>query len=290
VLLLLLACGRPSSTTLPWVPSANDRGPVVARVGEIPIYAADVAAQAAATKKPARAALDELIAFQLLAERHRAAWPPADPAAEQTRREILVQRLLEREFEPKVRLEDLPDAEVRKLYDRAIGTFVHPRLVEVAVLDITFGRKATAEARAAARQAAAAVRAAAVARRARTPDELMFLAGQPEWQAKQVRFFKFLQSHDKPYSAHFGDEVAKLKSAGELSGVIEDDIGVYVALYVSERPAESTPFEKVRGMLRDGYYPRWRQLRFQELIDGLATQHEVEVHPDLLAASGPPGS
>jgi hypothetical protein len=277
-------------TALPWAPAASDRGPVVARVGEVSIYAADVADQALASRKPARAALDELIAFHLLAERHRAAWPPGDPAAEEARREILVQRLLERELEPKLRLEDLPDEEVRKLYDHAIDTFVHPRLVEVAVLDITVGHRASPAARAAVRQAAGELRAAALARKARTPEDFMALAGEPAWQEKRVRYFKFLQAREKPYSARFGAEVAKLKTPGEISGVIEDDYGVYVAQYVSERPPESTPFEAVRGQLRDGYYPRWRQLKFQELIDALAARHEVEVHPDLLATSRSPGS
>jgi hypothetical protein len=259
---------------------------VIARVGEVPVFASEVAAQAQRTGKAPRAALDDLITFHLLAERWRAAWPPRE--GEDTHRQILVQRLLEQELEARTRPQDLPDADLRALYQRAIDTFVHPRLVEVAVLDVTVGQRASPEARAEARQTAAALRAAAQAGKAQTPEAFMALAGEERWQSKRVRYFRFVQGREKPYSARFGAEVAKLKSRGELSGVIEDEYGAYLAQYVAERPPESIPFERVREQLREGYYPRWRQGRFQELVQSVRAQHEVELHPDRLVPS--PGS
>src|SRR5436190_1382231 len=76
---------------VPWIPDApTDLGAVVARVGEVPIFAGEVAAQASRTGQPPRQALDQLIAFALLAEKARAAG--VQPAAAPPR-ELLVQRL-----------------------------------------------------------------------------------------------------------------------------------------------------------------------------------------------------
>jgi len=284
--LLLAGCKHPPSSKA-WVPeAAPGMGAVVARVGEIPIFAAEVAAQAAHTGKSPRQALDDLIGLHLLAERLRAQWPPQDhdPEARALEREMLVQRLLERDFEPASRPEDMPDAAARALYDAALETFVHPRLVEVAVLAVTPGKKATAAMRAEARKTMTELLAQVRLRPERTAAELE-AAVDEAWRKKRVQYFRFFQAGDKPYSAKFGAEVAKMKTAGETTGVIEDDYGFYIARYLGERPAQNQSFEQVKKDLRDGYYTRWRQNKFLELTDQLSAQHEVEIHPAALTTS-----
>lgn len=270
---------RAAPLAVPWVPEAvADLGPEVARVGEVPIFTSEVAAQASRTGKSPRAALDDLVAFHLLAEQLRAEWPPTDASSREERARILVQRFMERNFEPVTRLEDMPDAEVRKLYDAAKDKFVHPRLVEVAVLSITPGKRAGAEVREAARKTMLDVKVALDARKERTPADMQTLASEPKWRDRRLQFFQFLQAHDQPYTAKFGAVVEKMKP-GETSAVISDEYGFYIARYVSERPPQNTKFEEVRDQLRQGHYARWRQEKFLELIQQVASRHEVEIHP-----------
>jgi hypothetical protein len=279
-------CVRPPSAK-PWVPeAAPGLGAVVARVGEVPIFAAEVADQAAHTGKPPRAALDDLIALNLLAERVRARWPPQDRDAEARalEREMLVQRLVERDFEATSRPQDMPDAAVRVLYDAAYDKFVHPHLVEVAVLTLTPGKRATPEQRAEAKKTMTELAAVVALRRERTPEDLQVLSLEDTWRSRRVGYFRFMQAGDKPYTAKFGAVVEKMKTPGETSGLIEDEFGFYIARYVGERPAQNQTFEQVKKELREGYYPRWRQAKFLEFAQQLAAQHEVEIHPGALTA------
>jgi hypothetical protein len=261
---------------------------VVARVGEVPIFAAEVAAEASRAGKPPRQALVDLIDLHLLAERVRARWPPQDEDTLALEREMMVQRLLERDFEATTRPEDMPDSAVRGLYDGALDKFVHPRLVEVAVLVLTPGRKASPEARAEAKKTMTELASLVAARRERTPEDLQLAGADDKWRKRKVQFFRFMQAGDQPYSAKFGAEVAKLKTPGETSPLIEDEYGFYIARFIGERPAQNQTFDQVKKDLRDAYYPRWRQARFLEFTQQLTAQHEVEIHPAALTA--PAGS
>jgi hypothetical protein len=299
VLAVLVALGggcarRSSATATPWIPApAPDLGEVVATVetasGPIPIFAAEVAAQAWQTHQSPRAALDQLIAFHLLAERARgkgaSPWPPPDA---DLHKQVLVQRMLERELEPHVRPEDITDAELRVLYDRAHDYFVHARLIEVASLEVPVSRRALPPARVAARQTMTELAAAVQAAGNLTLAEFQALGKTDAWRSRGVRSVRFLQGPQGPHSAKFAAAVAKLATVGETTGLIEDESGVYLARYVADRPAKDQSFDQVRPELRAGFYPRWRQQKFLEWSDRAATGHQVEIRP--VAALPVPGS
>jgi hypothetical protein len=287
--LVVAGCGRQPAASKAWVPQpAPGMGAVVARVGEVPIFAAEVSGQAAHTGKSPREALSDLIELHLLAERLRPKWPPSDETARAIEREMVVQRLLERDFEAVTRPEDLPDAAVRVLYDAALDKFVHPRLVEVAVLAITPGKRALPSIRAEARRTIMELEALVDLRKERTPEDLQAVIANEKWHQRKVQYFRFMQAGDKPYTAKFGAEVAKLKTPGDTSPVIEDEYGFYIARFISERPPQNQTFEQVKKELRDGYYPRWRQAKFLEFAREVAARHEIEIHAGALVP--PPGS
>jgi hypothetical protein len=286
--LALPACQRRPAASKAWAPDpAPDLGPAVARVAGVPVFAAEVAAQGARTGKPPRQALGDLIALHLLAERLRTGhWPPPDEGARAVEREMIVQRLIEREFEAVTRPQDMPDSVVRVIYDSSVDSFVHPRLVEVAVLAVTPGKRALPSVRADARKAIHEVKAIVDQQKSKTPEDLQTIAGDMKWHDRRVMYFRFTQAHDKPYSAKFGAEVGKLKAPGETSPIIEDEYGYYIARYISERPSANRTFDEVKQELRDAYYPRWRQAKFLEFTQQLSARHEIEIHPGALTGSG----
>jgi hypothetical protein len=201
-------------------------------------------------------------------------------------REILVQRLVERDFERVTRPADMPDSVVKVIYDSSLDSFIHPRLVEVAVLAITPGKRALPAVRAEAKKTAAEVKALVDQQKSRSPDDLQAIAIDRKWHDRRVQFFKFLQAGDKPYSAKFGAEVGKMRTPGETSGIIEDEYGFYIARYLGDRPPAHRTFEEVKQELRDAYYPRWRQAKFLEFTQQLGAGHEVEIHTAPLTGVG----
>ncbi len=296
VVILAAACQRPlPAPDIPWVPEpAADLGPVVARIGEVPIFAEQVSAQARKTGKPPREAVNDLIAFHLLAERLRSAWPPTDSDATHARQQILVQRMLERELEANIEPRDLPEQTLRSVYTRAIKNFVHPRLVEVYDLMVLFPNTVNAEQRAIMRKTAADVRAEVERRRTldrSKPLETIFqeIATDAAWKSRRVNVYKYLQTPEGPYEPSYYQAVLKLKAVGDLTPTVEEGSGIHLAAYSSEKPAKNISFEEARQEVHTKYLPIWRQEQFREFTARATKGHKIEVFEANLQPAAPQG-
>jgi len=279
-----LACaGRGQPPETPWVPDpVPDLGSVIARVGSVPIYAREVEAQMVRSGGTPREALDELVSLHLLSEeahrKNRFLPDWLDPEL----RSALAERLIDRDIWPQIQRDSLPDQELHTIYQGAISTFVHPRLVDAGFLIVFTGSRMKAKARAERTEAARALAATVAARRIHGPEDFQAIANDPAWAARHVSYRRNLQSPDQPFSRKVGAEVVKLKAAGETTPLIEDDDGFFIATYAGERPAADIPFAQIREELRQRYYDRWRAQRLDELARKLAEGHRVESHPQLL--------
>jgi len=286
VILLLgsVGCARggPPPET-PWVPeTAPDLGAIVARVGSVPIYAREVEAELARSQGTAREATDELIVLHLLAEQahrkntFRPDW--FDPEL----RSALAERLIERDLWPQIQRESIPDKDLRAIYQNAIISFVHPRLVDAGFLIVFTGPYMKPKPRAERAQTAKALAAAVASRRIAGPEDFEAIAKDSAWAARNVTYRRLLQSPDQPFSHKVGAEVVKLKAPGDTTPLIEDTDGFFLATYAGEKPAENISFAAVRDELRQRYYEHWREQRLEQLVRKLAEGHRVESHPQLL--------
>jgi hypothetical protein len=248
---------------------AHEFGPVVARVGEDAIYAAEVKAQAERDGTSARQAVDDLIRFHLLAQRARGAVPTPDGV----QKSASVQRLVERELEPQLTPEAIPESELRALYQRGFSRYVHGRLVEVAVLAVFTGARMKPEPRARARATALALAEHVAARPIRTAQDFETVANDPAWRGRKVQFQQTLQADEQPFPRAVGASVAKLRAPGDTTPLIEDETGYYIARYVSEKPPRNTSFAEAAPELRTLYHPHWRQRRFAEFAASLEVKH-----------------
>jgi len=255
----------------------------VARVGQVPIFGSQVLAEARRTGKPVGEALADLVTFHLLAERGRqSGWRPA-AGSEREVKSMLVQRLLERELEPRMRPEAVPDSVLRPLYDRAKDTFVHSRLVEVGLLAIYTGVRMIPQARNERTAGAKALAAYLQEHPPATLDAFAAIARDPAWSSRHVVYSRFLQSLHRPLSPAVGAQIAKLRVEGEMTPMLSDDNGFYIARYLGERPAENISFAQARPRLLAGYLERWRQQQFQEYTGRGMHAHNVVAFFDRLS-------
>jgi len=284
VLVCLAGCSSANNNSqAQWIPvPAADLGAVVARVGEVPIFARQVLAVAVQTGKSLGEALSVLVDECLLAERARQAGflPASDLDAEVT--SALVQRLLEVELEPSLRYETVPDSALRPLYERGHDGFVHGRLVEIGVLGVYTGEPMTGQPRIDRTKTAKELDAFVKAHPPQTLDEFAGIAHAPEWSSRAVVFTRFVQGVDRPLSRAVGVEAAKLHAPGDTTPLVEDESGFFIARYMGERPPENVTFAQARPALLAGYYEHWRQQQFLEFSTKLMRLHRVEAHFDLL--------
>lgn len=231
----------------------------------------------------ARQALDALISLHLMAEtaRDKEGFSPqwmSDP----TLKSALAERLIDREIAPKLLRESVPDAELNAIYQRAIRAFVHPRLVDIAMLVVFTGANMKKEPRLQRGQTARALAEAVATRTISGPEDFEAIAKDPAWQGRNVSYRRTLQGDDEPFSSKVGREVAKLKAPGDTTGLIEDEDGFYLATYAGEKPPENQSFAQAKPYLLQQYYERWRRLQLEQLTKKLGEGHRIEAHPQLV--------
>jgi hypothetical protein len=277
------ACRRqeplgPGEREAPWTPAPVAGEAIVARVGAVPVFAADVMDEARRTGRTPAQALEVLVRFHLLAEKARSSGV-APPGAQDEEKSLLVQRLLERDFEPRARPADVPQRELRAVYDRAIHLFVHSRLVELAVLSVYTGERMKPEPRARARATAQALAAHVERVRPKTPEELLAVALDPAWAERKVKGIRVWQSDRQPFSPKLGAAALKLRRRGELTPLVDDETGHHIAMYLAERPPENVSFEAVEERLRAELHPTWQKQRFLDFVKQIAATRKVELVP-----------
>jgi hypothetical protein len=286
LILLLSSAGcaqRDAAAETPWTPDpAPDLGAVVARVGSVPIYSAEVAAEAMRSQGTARDALNRLISLHVLAENAHRTERFSPDWSDAELRSALAERLLDREILPKTRREAVPEQELQGLYDKAIKAFVHPRLVEVGLLAVFTGPMMKPEPRREREKTAKALANDVAARRIHSAEAMEAMVRDPLWKDRSISYRKTVPWLDPAYSDKLNDEVLRLRAPGDTSPLIEDEVGYFIATYVSEKPAEKLPYSQVRESLLQRYYEHWRPQRLEQLVRSLSKGHQVEVHPQLL--------
>ena len=195
---------------------------------------------------------------------------------------MLVQRLIERDFEPRLEPEALTDAELRPMYERLKSRYVHPRLVEVVIASVYTGPRMKPEPRTRARATATEFRdfvAKRPADRRGSPDS----GAGALLVARNVAVAQLLQGPDKPFGPEVGAAVLNLVHVGDTTSLVEDENGYHLARYVGERPPRNVPYEEAREALRAEVLPAWRQQRFLQVAASLAPGHSIELCPARLA-------
>jgi hypothetical protein len=254
-------------------------------VGGVPVFATQILARAKQTGRSPGESLADLVELNLLAERARGSGlKPAD-SADADVESALVQRFLEKELEPTLRPEAIPDSVLRPMYDKVRDGFVHPRLVEIGVLAIYTGARMKEAPRKERTQAAQDLAAFLEGHPPKTLDEFAAIASDSRWSSRKVVFARFNQGLDRPLSKTVGDQVAKLHLPGDTTPMLADEDGFFIARYISERPPEDVSFEQARDSLRAGYYQNWRKQRFLDFSAAFVSLHKVEAHFDLLTGN-----
>lgn len=278
----LAACTRAQPPSQPhWHPSAApDLGPVVARVGGVPIFARQVLAEAKRSGMPAREALASIVDANVLAEGARSrGWVPTTPDDFEVE-SALVQRLVERDLESSFAPSAMPDKDLRPLYDRMIDRYVHPRLVEVGILAIYTGPLMKDERWTVRRNTAQDLAAHLAKHPAKTLDDFAAIAKDREWSDRAVVYRRTIQGPDRPFPKVVGTEALKLHATGQTTPLVSDETGFYIARYIDEKAPENVSYEQARGELASAYFDKWTQEQFSTFTSRLAQAHKLEVHFD----------
>lgn len=259
---------------------------VVASVNGVPISMTRVAAHSRATGMEPRAALDDLVKFELLAQAAARRNLAASPEVAEARTRELARRLLQVEFEAHVRPEDIPEADVRREYERNRRHFDHPEVR--TVLTVLFPARqgmVTAEedakTRALAQELSERWRAErpADAKAARAIYDTYF----GHLQGVRVEQYNYVRGVEG--EAEWIKVALTMREPGAVSGVIRTRYGWHVIYLVAFHPARQTPEAEALQTIRRELHPVWQRAAFARFVDEIAARHQVESHPERLRSA-----
>jgi len=227
--------------------------------------------------------LDNQIRFELLAAEAERRGMLQDPEVQESLKKIMVQRLTREEFDNRVKLEDITDAEIEAFYNEHLEDYHKPEMVRVAHIFIPFG----ADKAAAMKSAKSALREV----RQRKDDRLSFrdLAKQysQDEETKNVGGDLRYMSKDE-YAEQLGaaasEAVFALEKLNDLSDVVEGKAGFHIFKQTGRRQAIERTLAQVRTQIRNRLYRDKRTASFDAFVDNLRQKAGVTVDEAKLAA------
>ena len=283
VLLFAAACaGRgaappEAARELAWTPASAPAEPVVARVGGVPLSATELGAHVRATGLAPRAALEDLVRQELLAQEARRRGLADAPDVRLARRQALVRRFVSQEFgRATAAPESIPESDARPLYEAMHEYFDHGRMLRVLNVCTTEER-------------ARALYAEARAHPVRSADEWKTLAEKMGATAQEV----LSEETSRGYHAAWRKGVfAALKRAGDVMAPLAlPDLPLPCTTHVAYCEEVIAPrhdsLAQALPEIRRRIHEDWRRKSFLAWVGRLVRQHAVDLHPEALPGEPP---
>ena len=258
----------------------------VASVDGVPISAARVAAHARATGMPPREALDDLVRFELLAQAAARRGLAASPEVEEARTREMARRLLRAEFEARTRPEDIPEADLRREYERNRRHFEHPEIR--SVMTVLFPARKGAATPAQEAKAKGLAQELAERWRVERPADAKAARAIVETyygHLDGVRVDEFNTHKDAKVERDWLAAVLALKGPGATTGPVRTWFGWQVVYLAELHPARNTPEAEALATIRRELHPLWQRAAFARFLDEVAGRHQVSQHPEQLRAA-----
>lgn len=233
-------------------------------------------AQAHPDRSP-RALAESLIEFELLAAEAARQGLATDPAVQHAVDQVMVQRLLVTDFEPKWTAEALPEALVRQSYQSNRQFFVRPEIRDGDHLLATVENKRPTDAAtdAGCRALLARIRAELVANP--VDSRAAFRARVEQYQDEAKALGVTLRAEKLPFFAlkgrmvpAFSKAMFALPAAGALTEVFPTEFGWHLGRVATIKPPLNRTFEEAESELRTKIVPEVRPFKFRERTESLA--------------------
>ncbi|HJZ88707.1 MAG TPA: hypothetical protein VKN99_26215 [Polyangia bacterium] len=273
---LVLGCGagpgRELGPAAAWTAPAQPGDLEVARVGGVPISSAQLSAHKRATGLEARAALDDLIEQELLAQvaRERGLW--AAPEVRLARAQALVRSFVSDDFGRTTASSDvIPENDARPVYDKMKDFFHHQRLLRVwnVCTDDATARAIYEDAR---------------AHPPRDPEDFQALAARHGGNAQMI----FTEESSRAYAEDWRKAVfAALRRPGDLMAPARlPGLGFPCTTHVAWCEQALAPrddsFAQALPEIRRRIYDDWRRKAFLSWVGRMVRAHTIELHPEAL--------
>ncbi|MBN2361861.1 MAG: peptidylprolyl isomerase [Deltaproteobacteria bacterium] len=287
----LLAC--PAQQKPGGAPAAKKGGTTLAKVGSTVITVEEfeeklnqqspfIRSRYADVEKR-REYLDNQVRFELLAQEALRRGLDKDPEIQDSLKKIIVQKLTRDEFDNRVKLEDISNAEAETYYQQHPDEYHKPEMVRVAHIFVPFG-----DDQAAAKQQADKVRKEL---RDKKQDQMAFRTLAKQYSADaatkdnggDLRYMTQAE-FEQEYGKAFADAAFALKNLNDQSDVVSGKAGFHLLQQTGRRPAIDRTLDQVKTQIKNRLYRDKRTEAFNKFIEDLKAKAGVSIDEQQLAA------
>jgi peptidyl-prolyl cis-trans isomerase C len=216
--------------------------------------------------------LDNLVKFEILAKEAQRKGYDKDPEVLRTMKQVMIQKLLKQEFE-RVRIEDVPEADIKAYFDSHQDEFNKPPEVRVSMIlvkDDATAKKVEGDARLKGIENAGF-------------RELVSQYSVDQETKDRGGDLRFFDANSKELPREIVDAAFKLQNIGDTTGAVKTKGGVAILKLTGQRKALVRSLEDVKQQIRSKLYRERRQKMMDDFEQGLRQKAKVEVHPERLA-------
>jgi peptidyl-prolyl cis-trans isomerase C len=282
----LSACNKKSKGKGPAVGGGGDSSQVVAKVDDAVITVGDVQERINKQSPFVRARytsnekkkefLDSLIRFEVMANEAERRGYDKDPEVLRVMKQQMISKFLQKDFESKLKVEDVPDADVEKYYNEHPAEFNQKdevRVSEVTVKDKGKADKAYSEARALPK--AVPLPAA--------PDQKQFkdlvAKYSDDEDAKQRGGdLGFFDKETTRYPKPIVEAAFKLAEVGDVAPPIKTDKGWAVIRLAQKRPGFNRPLAEVKRQIQQRLFRDTRTKAMDNFVAELKKKSTIEIN------------
>jgi hypothetical protein len=188
---------------------------------------------------------------------------------------ILSKRLLEKEFEPTVRIEDVPEQDVRAIYEERSDEFHMPETWRLGVIQ-------TAD-RAKAEEVMGRLKLAnndedVFEALATTADNIDENLRRTEGMIGYLPLDDLRRAVPEDLRPHF----ERIRETDEVPEIVETPRGVFIIMMTGHRPALDRSYESVQAGLKQQALRDYRERKLGEFVAAFRRTHKVSVNYELL--------
>ena len=228
--------------------------------------------------------LDSQVRFEVLAAEAFARGLDKDPEVLDATKKIIVQKLTREEFDNRVKLADVTDADLQKYFDAHKADYQKPEMARASDIAIAFGAdKAAAKKKADEAQKKAADKAKIEDRN--WFKDLVTQYSTDDGTKRAGGDLRYLEAGE--VEAKLGPAAKQWLFGGELinevSPVLEGKDAFHVLKRTGKRKEIVRTFEQVKNQIKNVVFREKRTDAFNKYVDELKKKHGVVVYEDKLA-------
>ena len=218
--------------------------------------------------------VDNLIRIEVMAKEAEKRGYDKDPEVVRVMKQQMISKFLQKDFESKLRVEDVPDADVEKYYKEHPEEF--NRAEEVRVSEILVKDKAKADK--VSREAAALNRADPKAFR-----DLVTKYSEDDDSKSRGGDLTSFERTTKVVPEPIVEAAFAMKEVGDISAPVKTDRGYAVLKLTGKRPGFSRPLAEVKRTIQQRLFKDLRTKAMESFIDDLRKKYTVTIDEGNLA-------